>query len=320
MGGQGEGQAGDLRAHEWQVAVDYRYVHADDFFFGTQRSTPPAAFFGQPIIINIHSANLNLTYAATDRVSVRLTVPVSAGSQSRFYPDTARHVVHGGGIGDIGLVGTAWLLDSRTHTKGNVALGVGVKLPTGRNKISGAFFLVDGSSVQHPVDEAVETGNGGWGVILQAQAFRRVAPRTFAYFTGSYLLSPGNQTDVTRAPAGLQNSTVHYSVSDVYSGRLGVSYRLLPEQGLSLGLGGRIDGIPYHDLIGKSDGFRRPGYVVFVDPGMSFERGRSTFTFSAPVRIAQRLATQQLAMTSGGTIGAGDLAAVVFFVGYTRRF
>src|SRR2546428_2548519 len=38
-----------------------------------------------------------------------------------------------------------------------------------------------------------------------------------------------------------------------------------PERGVSLSLGGRIDGIPYHDLIGKSDGFRRPGYVALAD-------------------------------------------------------
>jgi hypothetical protein len=319
LGGQGEGTAGDLRGHEWELAVDYRYLHADQFFFGTRQTTPPAAFFGQPLIINIHSANLNVTYAATDRLSLRLTVPLSQGSQSRFYADTARHVVHAGGIGDVGLVGTAWLLDPRTHTTGNLALGVGMKIPTGHNTVSDNFFLADGSSVQHPVDQSVELGDGGWGIILQGQAFRRVAPRAFAYFTGSYLVSPRNQTQVVREPVG-PNSGVHYSVSDVYTGRIGLSYRALPEHGLSVGLGGRVDGIPYHDLIGRSDGFRRPGYVVFIDPGLALDRGQSTFTFSAPIRVAQRLATRQLAQSSGGTIGAGDLAAVVFFVGYARRF
>jgi len=88
---------------------------------------------------------------------------------------------------------------------------------------------------------------------------------------------------------------------------------------LSVSLGARIDGIPYHDLIGKSDGFRRPGYVVFVDPGVSIERGRSTFTFSTPVRVAQRLAQRQM-VKPGGSIGAGDLAKVLVFVGYARRF
>src|SRR2546428_10299176 len=37
----------------------------------------------------------------------------------------------------------------------------------------------------------------------------------------------------------------------------------------------RSDGIPYHDLIGGGDeGFRRPGHVMFLDPGVALTRGR----------------------------------------------
>lgn len=319
MGGHGESQSTDLRAHEWLVAVDYRYLHADRFFFGSQ-SQPPSQFHGQPLIINVHSVNLNVTYGVTDRFNLRLTVPVSTGSQSRFYLDSVRHVARAGGIGDIGLVGTTWLLNPQTHADGNVALGAGVKMPTGNNNFTTDYFLKSGASIQFPVDQSIELGDGGWGVIVQGQAFRRFAPRAFAYFTGSYLVSPRNQTDVTRAPTGEPNSTVHISVPDVYTGRLGVIYGVLPEQGLSLSLGGRVDGIPYHDLIGRSDGFRRPSYIVFVDPGISLAQGPGTFTLSTPIRVAQRLATRATAQQSGGTIGSGDLAGVVIFVGYARRF
>src|SRR4029077_16714088 len=217
------------------------------------QTTPPAQFFGQPLIINVHPVNVNVTYAATDRFSVRLTVPVSYGSQSRFYADTARHVAHAGGIGDIGLVGTTWLVNPVTHPTGNLAFGAGIKFPTGDYRFADAYFLANQSPVTFPVDQAIELGDGGWGVILQGQAFRQVFPRAFAYFTVSYLVSPRNQTDVVRAPTS-PGSTVHVSVPDVYTGRLGLSYGLLPEQGLSLSLGGRVDGIPYHDLIGGSDG------------------------------------------------------------------
>jgi hypothetical protein len=319
LGGHGESQSTDLRAGEWQVAVDYRYLHADRFFVGSQQTAPGAQFFGQPLIIDVHSANLNVAYAVSDRFSVRLTVPVSYGSQSRFYADTARHVARAGGIGDIGLVGTAWLLDSRTHTKGNLALGAGVKAPTGNYKFADAYFLANRGPVQFPVDQSIELGDGGWGVILQGQAFREVAGRAFVYFTGSYLMSPRNQTEVVRAPTS-PGSAVHISVPDVYTGRLGLSYGLLPEQGLSVSLGGRVDGIPYHDLIGKSDGFRRPGYIVFLDPAVALERGPSTFTFGTPLRMFARLASANLLKGPGGSIGSGDLAGVLIFVGYARRF
>ncbi len=319
MGGHGESQSTDLRAHEWQIAVDYRYLHADRLFVGSQQTAPGAQSFYQPLIIDLHSVNLNVTYAATDRFSVRLTVPISYGSQSRFYADTARHIARAGGIGDIGLVGTAWLLNPGTHANGNLALGAGVKAPTGNYKFADAYYLASRSPVQFPVDQSIELGDGGWGVILQGQAFREVARRAFLYFTGSYLLSPRDQTDVVKAPTS-PGSAVHISVPDVYTGRLGVSYGLLPEQGLSLSLGGRVDGIPYHDLIGRSDGFRRPGYIVFVDPAVAVERGPNAFTLSTPIRVFARLASGNLIQGSGGSIGAGDLAGAVIFVGYARRF
>jgi hypothetical protein len=315
LGGHGEAPSNDLRAHEWHLSVDYRYLHADQFYFGTRRSTPPAQFLGQPIIISVHTVNLSLTYAATDRVALRLTMPISDGSQSRFYADTARHLVRAAGVGDIGLVSTAWLLDPRTHATGNVALGAGVKLPTGNNRAAGRQFFSDGSSVAQPADQSVQLGDGGWGVIIEGEAFRRVAGRAFVYFTGSYLVSPGNQSDVLRQEA----PPVYYSISDTYTGRLGVSYVLAPARGVSMGLGGRIDGIPYHDLIGKNDGFRRPGYVVFVEPRAAIGRGRNSVAVSVPVRVAQRLASRQQVMTSAGTMGAGDLARVVLFIGYGRR-
>ncbi len=295
MGGNGESGSGDLRAHEWQLAADYRHIHADQFFFGSQQSTPPAQFFGQPIIIDIHTVNFNVTYGLSDRVILQMTVPVSRGSQSRVYPDTARHVARAGGLGDISLVATRWLLDPRQRTAGNVALGLGVKTPTGRNDVRDHFFFADGSSVV------------------------RVASRSYAYFTGSYLVSPRNQSDVTRAPAGQPNAAVRISVSDVYTARIGLTYGILPEQGLSVSLGGRIDGIPWHDLSSGSDGFRRPGYVIFADPAIVLQRGPNTVTVSAPVRSFVRLASRSAITNSGGTLGSGDLAAIVVFVGYARR-
>src|SRR2546422_10490178 len=102
------------------------------FFFLMIRRPPRSTLFPYTTLFRS-----NVTYAAPDRFGLRLTVPVSYGPQSRFYTDTARHVVHAGGIGDVSLVSTAWLLNPRTHVKGNLAVGAGVKMPTG-NKIGRA--------------------------------------------------------------------------------------------------------------------------------------------------------------------------------------
>jgi hypothetical protein len=55
---------------------------------------------------------------------------------------------------------------------------------------------------------------------------------------------------------------VPLSVPDVYSIRPGFTYEVAPKRGLSASLGTRIDGIPVHDIIGESKGFRRPGYSL----------------------------------------------------------
>ena len=219
MGGQGESKLTDLRAHEWRIAVGYRYLYGNQFFVGDQVTTT----FGPPIIYHIHSADVTVTYAATDRFTLSLTVPALDGTQSAVRQDTVRHDARAVGLGDMSLVGSGWLWNPETHAKGNVALGVGVKAPTGSNKYSDSFFRANGSAIQYPVDQSIQPGDGGWGVILQMQAFRRLFARAFGYLAGAYLISPRALSDVARPPP---NSSVYWSVPDVYSGRVGVMYGL----------------------------------------------------------------------------------------------
>jgi len=50
------------------------------------------------------------------------------------------------------------------------------------------------------------------------------------------------------------------------------------------------------------------------------QRGASTFTVGTPVRMFVRLAGAKLLKGPGGSIGSGDLAGVLMFVGHARRF
>ena len=38
-----------------------------------------------------------------------------------------------------------------------------------------------------------------------------------------------------------------------------------------------------YDLIGDSHGWRRPGHEMFVEPGISYTRGPSTFLLNVPI-------------------------------------
>lgn len=296
------------------MSIDYRYFYANQFFNGTSQSTPPVQFLQQPLRINVHSVDLAVTYAVSNRNSLRFTIPVIDGSQSRFYQDGLRHKAATVGVGDVTVVVSRWLLDPLAAAGGNVALGAGFKLPTGRFGIERPFYKQGGVVISFPVDQSIELGDGGFGLVLQGQAFRRLPGGVVGYFTGSYLINPRNQTDVLRKP----DSLTRISVSDVYSARAGFD-RGTPVHGLSVAVGARIDGIPYHDLLGRNDGFRRPGYVVFVDPAITYEWGANTVTIGLPIRAGERLATQATVQNSGGSIGAGDLAKVVLFLSFSRR-
>jgi hypothetical protein len=75
------------------------------------------------------------------------------------------------------------------------------------------------------------------------------------------------------------------SIADSYMGRLGVQYLAWQKYGLTVSLAGRIEGVPAEDLIGGSDGFRRPGYAVSVEPGVSAMFGTWTIGVYAPVAV-----------------------------------
>ena len=219
------------------------------------------------------------------------------------------------GLGDVNAIASVWLLDPGGQSAGNVALGLGLKAPTGNNRVEDDFFAADGSVSRRVVDQAIQLGDGGWGVIVQSQGYRRLSERLNAYAFGSYLVAPKKKTDV---PSPLTGATL--SVPDVYSVKAGVAYALLPSRPLTTTLGVRMDGIPLRDVMGGGDdGFRRPGHTLFLDPGVSLRMGRYGLTASVPIRLRQDF-SRSLIDRERGVAGGGDLARYLVFAGYTVRF
>ncbi len=312
LGGQGESYQ---EAHQWRLTVGYRRLYTNQWTVGTEIHNDSAPFGSAPII-SIHTFAANLTYAVTNRFNLQLSVPFSTGSLSRVYPDSASHRESASGVGDVSLVGNFWLLDPGVHRNGNIAFGLGVKAPTGSNHVASKFYTASGP-VPFAADQAIELGDGGWGIILETQAFRQVFNRAFVYLSGSYMFSPRAQTNVVaRAP----NSGQYWSVPDIYSGRLGLAYTLLTDQGLSVSLGGRIDGDPVHDVFGGGDSaVRRPGYVVYLDPGLALTRGRDNITLSVPLKLRAERQRSVLERHQIAAVGGG-FANFLIFAAYSRRF
>jgi hypothetical protein len=319
-----------LLAHHWELSADYRWLHSrdGDFFVGTAQTPAPPALQppgGQGNRIDVHSIVLGLTYAVTDRFRVSLAAPFQTGRLSTIHDDGARHTQSVTDFGDVTVTGGAWLLSPRKGPSGNVMLGLGLKMPTGSHRDSIEFFTKTGPA-RRVADPSIQPGDGGWGVILQLQAFQQFLPGALGYLSASYLLNPRVQTEATIGrPIGLPGDPAvgtpyHLSVPDAYSVRSGVSYAVAPHWGLSASLGGRLDGVPVEDFINGGDAnFRRPGYSVFVDPGIDLSRGSNTFTLNVPVRAyADRRANlyDRAVQVQGG----GNLAKWQVLAGYTHRF
>lgn len=72
------------------------------------------------------------------------------------------------------------------------------------------------------------------------------------------------------------------SVPDQFMARLGGAVPI-GRTGFVGSLAWRVEGLPRYDLIGKSHGFRRPGVAMFVEPGVSYAKGRQIYAFQVPI-------------------------------------
>lgn len=300
-----------LTANQWQVGVAYRRLTADQWLVGKEVREDLAPF-GKPLYLDINSLDLTFTYGITDRLRLSFNLPFQHGTHERVYADQRRHLVSATGLGDVNLIGTYWLRDPKEQPGANLAIGIGLKAPTGNHRARDDWFLADGTSTQWFVDQGIQRSDGGWGAILQMQATARLLPRIYGYVSGSYLVNPRKLQDVTFGGPG---SALRLAVPDLYMARAGFGIALVPALGISASLGGRFDGTPMNDLIGGAEaGFRRPAVMAYLDPAISLDRGRSTFTAGLPVRFYYNFRP--------GPVGppGGDLSKHLLFLSYTYRF
>jgi hypothetical protein len=316
LGGEGEAYQS---LHEWRLTLAYRRLVSNQWFIGTERADNLAPGGSSPVF-RIHTAIVDVAYGISDRVRARISVPFSTGSFSRTWADGQQHAQDASGIGDISVQAESWLLDPRTHEQGNIAIGLGVKAPTGSYKKPSTFYLGSGP-VSFPADQTIQPGDGGWALLTQVQAFRRLSEWSSAFLHGSYMVSPKGQTDVSGAPAPAPNSGLRWSVPDVYSLRGGVAFNALPVEGLSLSVGARLDGIPVRDLVGGGDEntIKRSSRITFVEPGLSYTRGKDNITLSVPWRVRVNRVKSLTEQLPGALPNAGGFARYLVFASYSHR-
>jgi hypothetical protein len=320
--------AGDLTnavatAGRWQGSVGYRWFRSDRHYVGDVEQ-PHRQAEGSEVINDVHSFDLSATYGINPRWSATLTIPFLSADRSSLYEHdrTNRHTMHSGGLGDIRLVTDVWLLDPRKHMAGNISVGAGIKAPTGDDKASDIAYRASGPIVR-PVDQSTQPGDGGWGILLELQAYQKIVGNLFAYVQGSYMLTPEEHIDTRRTTANETDPVdvrTFNSIPDQYFGRGGFTYALLPRHGLNLSFGARVEGVPVYDAIGGSMGFRRPGYTIAVEPGLSWTDGRNSLAVNAPVAVYRNRERSAPEIALGRPGGDAAFADFSILLAYTRRF
>jgi len=169
------------------------------------------------------------------------------------------------------------------------------------------------------LDIAQQPGDGGWGIILESYWIQRLSEHFSLYASGFYLINPRNMNDSPQPmwiEPGSGPASTFASVPDQYNFRLGTTFSISK---FAISLGGRIDGMPVNDLIGDSDGFRRPGMVVYVEPALIWSNIMNTINLSMPVALHRNIMVGNYDESIGRET-RGGLADFLILVGYTRRF
>ncbi|MFL5615196.1 MAG: hypothetical protein ACJ796_16130 [Gemmatimonadaceae bacterium] len=299
----------------WQVGFAYRYVNSNQLIVGHQARNDLAPG-GVPSFVHSQLLNVSLVYGVTDQLTLTLNTPFARGSLETTYPDLQRHQNTAAGLGEMSVSASYWLKSAHPlQPGGNLAFGIGIKAPTGRNDVTGTFWKADGTTVSFPVSPAIELGDGGWGYVLGTKGFLPIFERSYLYGGGSYTFNPRLTTDVVKAPG----STLHWAAPDTWDASAGLSTFLSSALGLSANLGVLAYGTPRRDVFGGRDnGERLPAISGYVSPGIGITRGAHTITFSLPVRAYMNF-RPSFVDAAAGIPGGGGLARRLILLSYSVR-
>ena len=316
---QGSGP-GYLSPHHWELTIDYRHQYSFRHFIGDIEQTERIQM-GNEVENRVNLQNFQLIYQATPRWSFGMNLPLLFASRRSA---NAYNTYHASGFGDIILSAQTWILSPTKPHRGNIQIGYGVLMPTGPSKVQNTY-LASPTATQtttRSVDYSIQPGAGGWGLLLQTQAFRSFGKEGI-FGNASYIITPQTQQNYIRNPTSSNQDplTTHNSISDQYLVETGVAFDIPQERvhALAVTFGPRFEGVPAHDLIGDNLGFRRPGFALSLEPGLRFGFGQNFLTASVG-RAVWRARVKSVPDIMEGKHGDAAFGDWVWSASFTRRF
>lgn len=287
--------SGYLEPGQWQVSTSYRYFKSHRHYAGNDEQTHRSDA-GTEVYNWSNFLDVTTTYAWSKRLSLNLTVPYVHHDRSSLYEHLGnnsgqRFTTAASGLADMRLSGSCWIFNPNSDDlRGNLGVNFGVKAPTGKYKMRDVFMRSGGPQERY-VDSSIQPGDGGWGYSMEVQGFRSLAHGLSVYGSAFYIANPEGRVEETG-----------FSIPDAYLARGGFEFRVPAVKGLSVSVGGRIEGVPGNDLFGSSRGSRRPGFAVAAEPGFTLSRSRFSGTITVPIAL------YRARTTTFGSARAGDAA------------
>jgi hypothetical protein len=226
---------------------------------------------------------LGLEYNFPHKIALVAEVPFVEVDQTRKFGAVAGNM-DANGLGDIRVLGRYWLKADGGDT--NIYLAAGLRAPTGKS--NGKFVSQSGTVVTKDLTAQPGTGNLAW--IIEAGGNSRLSDRLGMGYSLRYVMTP-SETTVNNFRNELSgNGPAKNSDSDALTSRLSFSTPLSLGTGLlsQFSAQGLIDfaWVPYDDLIGGSDGFRRAGPILAVGPGLTWSPMQSlSFSAAVPIKV-----------------------------------
>lgn len=287
------------------ISVGWRYAKASTGYFNSRVNHDITDALRPRERFSI--LDVTARYRINKRSTILATLPVPINRFSLLLPpgtpQSNRYGWNSSNVGDLAFYSETVLFDPAKHPFGNTSVGLGLKIPTGnwnlKQRLPDASGTNFASRAVYP--PAIMPGDGGTGIIVGFQSYKVLRRPTIlrlssVFVSGTYLISPRN-TNGTRSvisnlgvpllPVYLNRLT--NSVADTYQLNAGMLWRppLVWQsshlRGLRLMIVGKFEGLNTRDLIGRSDGFRSPGYTLAAGPGLVYSYGPHTLIAEVPI-------------------------------------
>lgn len=316
-------------ASKWSLNVNNRFFKSYKHFRGLHEEKARVEN-NTEVINHTNTTDFTLNMNLNKRWSLFLDLPIISNARSSLYEHDRknRHSTRSFGIGDVRFGAYAWLLNPEKMKNGNIQLGFGIKLPTGDYRYQDYFVKTDSTRVLGPVDQSIQLGDGGTGFTTELNAYYNFTRTIGAYANFYYLFNPREQNGTSTSRGGtpsassIANGSSVMSVPDQYMWRAGGNFNF---NKVTASAGMRMECVPSDDLIGGSSGFRRPGYVISAEPGLTYIGKKINIYTFIPIAITRNRTPSyadklQTAKTGVRTIGDAAFADYAINVGATFKF